>query len=450
MNTQQKGTAIFVLVVSLVILGCGPTSALGQKLATAVATAMPPAAATAAPAVEMTATPALVVTSAPAAAATQAGGPALQATPGATSAASQIIPQSGGTPAASAEMNLPAGDTFNINIGDSVSNGKPGKGAGNIETAGAHDIYLFNAQPGQTIYVQVAPEPKTSDNIRWQLVDSAGTQLFATCLQCSEPGDQTLDKGGTYAIIVGNDPSDAPATGTYGFKLWDVPPPQEFAISVGSDVAKGKPGAGAGFIESPGVKDVYTFTATAGQTVYFQVTQPNTAGTMRWKLQDDAGSSLFDTCLQCTEPGNQTLDKGGVYTIIVGNDNDASTGAYGFKLWDVPAPQQFTINIGDTVSNGKPGPGAGNIETPGAKDIYTFTATAGQKVTFHVTQLPAASENLRWQLLNNTGAKLFDSCLQCGDPPPQTLDVAGQYQLIVGNESGIATGNYGFQIANAP
>ncbi len=33
---------------------------------------------------------------------------------------------------------------------------------------------------------------------------------------------------------------------------------------------------------------------------------------------------------------------------------------------------------------------------------------------------------------------------------PQTLDKGGQYQLIVGNDTGAATGTYGFQIANAP
>jgi tRNA A-37 threonylcarbamoyl transferase component Bud32 len=400
-----------------------PTVVLAQT--TAVAAQIP------ASGLEMTATPA------------PASG---DASPG----AGQATPAPAGTVAASSDMNLPAGDQFSIAIGQAVSSGKPGKGAGNIEALGAQDVYLFNAQPGQTVYFQVTPEPKISASIQWRLVDSAGTKVFDTCLQCTEPGLQTLDKGGAYAIIVGNDASAGLATGTYGFKVWNVPPPQEFTVSVGDEVSNGKPGAGAGNIESPGVKDVYTFNATAGRTVYFQVTQPNKAGTMKWQLQDDAGAKVFDTCLQCTEPGVQTLDKGGVYTLIVGNDTDPATGVYGFKVWDVPAPQEFTINVGDAVSNGKPNAGAGNIESPGVKDIYTFTATPGQTVTFHIVQPPKTSEILKWQLLDGAGTKLFETCLQCGDPPAQTLDTGGQYRLIVGNDSGVATGAYGFQIVNAP
>jgi hypothetical protein len=387
----------------------------------------------------------------------QTEGSGLHATPaeastgsGVSSTNSTATPEPAGPVSANADMNLPAGaDQFTLGIGDAVSNGKPGKGAGNIETAGGHDVYLFNAQPGQTVFIEVTPEPKISASIQWQMVDSAGNKVFNSCLQCSQPGVQTLDKGGAYAIIVGNDPSAGPATGTYGFKIWDVPQPQQFTVNVGDAVSNGKPGAGAGNIESPGVKDVYTFNATAGQMVYFQVTQPNKNGTMRWQLQDDSGNKVFDSCLQCGDPGDQTLDKGGTYTLIVGNDTDPAVGTYSFKLWDVPPPQEFNINVGDEVANGKPGAGAGNIESPGAKDIYTFTATPGQKVSFHITQ-PNKTDTMKWQLLDSAGAKLFDSCLQCGDPQPQTLDQGGQYKVIVGNDTGPATGTYGFQITNAP
>ena len=37
-----------------------------------------------------------------------------------------------------------------------------------------------------------------------------------------------------------------------------------------------------------------------------------------------------------------------------------------------PPPDQFAIAINDSVGQDIPGVGAGNIETPGAKDIYTF------------------------------------------------------------------------------
>jgi len=45
-----------------------------------------------------------------------------------------------------------------------------------------------------------------------------------------------------------------------------------------------------------------------------------------------------------------------------------------YHLSFAPAPQQFAISFGDTISNGVPAPGAGNLEVPGAVDIYTFDA----------------------------------------------------------------------------
>jgi tRNA A-37 threonylcarbamoyl transferase component Bud32 len=444
--SQKRGTSavLMIAIVGVVLcLGAVAVVALGGYLFSQLK-ASPAAQRTAV--VEKTPVP-VEMTAIPPAAQTESAG--AQATPAPISDGSQATPEPAGTVVASSEMNLPAGDQFTLAIGQAVSNGKPGPGAGNIEKAGAQDIYLFAAKPGQTVYIQVTPEPKISASISWKLVDSAGAKVFETCLQCTEPGVQTLDRGGTYALIVGNDASAAPATGTYGFKLWDVPAPQPFTINVGDAVSSGKPGAGAGNIESPGAKDVYTLNAKAGQTVYFQVTQPNKDGTLQWQLLDDAGSKVFETCLQCTEPGDQALDKGGTYTLIVGNDSGAATGTYGFKLWDVPAPQPFTINVGDAVSSGKPGVGAGNIESPGVKDIYTFSAKAGQTVYFQVTQ-PNKGDTLRWQLQDDAGSKVFDTCLQCTEPGDQTLDKGGVYTLIVGNDSGAETGTYGFKLWDVP
>ena len=42
-------------------------------------------------------------------------------------------------------------------------------------------------------------------------------ELFNQCLGCSEPGVQTLTKGGTYILTVGN--LRNPATGDYAFEL---------------------------------------------------------------------------------------------------------------------------------------------------------------------------------------------------------------------------------------
>src|SRR5207253_1027417 len=125
--------------------------------------------------------------------------------------------------------------------------------------------------------------------------------------------------------------------------------PDRFAIGVGETVTNGFPGVGAGNIESPGAQDIYTFTVAAGQAVYFD-SQAWEDYTLEWRLLDPAGAQVFVRCLGCGSPGVLILTNAGPYTIIVGS-RSAATGTYQFKLWNVAAPQQFSIAVGDTVSN---------------------------------------------------------------------------------------------------
>ncbi|MEZ4731122.1 MAG: Ig-like domain-containing protein [Caldilineaceae bacterium] len=285
-----------------------------------------------------------------------------------------------------------------------------------LNTPGEEDIYHFTATPGQQIYFDV----QQAMNAGWQATDTTGTVLFDTCLGCGDPGVKTLTVGGTYTITVGD--AGNQNTGAYQFQIWDVPAAQIFTVNVGDTVSNGAPGAGAGNIETPGVKDIYHFTATPGQQIYFDVQQAIDAG---WQATDAAGAVLFDTCLGCGDPGVKTLTLGGTYTITVGNDRGDGTGSYQFQIWNVPAAQIFTINVGDIIADGSPGAGAGNIETPGVKDIYHFTAVAGQQIYFDVQQ----AINAGWQATDAAGAVLFDTCLGCGDPGIKPLPSAGLIPL---------------------
>jgi tRNA A-37 threonylcarbamoyl transferase component Bud32 len=352
--------------------------------------------------------------------------------------------QSGEAPAASSVDEL-QGDRFDIAIGDEIAKDSPGQGAGFIENPGAKDIYDFTADDGQTVYFQIKQLPETNDLINWRLVDEIGNDLFNSCLQCGDPGDMTFDQAGTYTIIIGDD-GDA-GSGVYGIQLWEVPEADEFTIEIGDEISQDSPEGGAGFIETPGVKDKYTFSAEPGQTVYFQVQQlPQSSELIDWYLVDEYGTDIFYTCLQCGDPGVKTLEQGGMYFLVVGNDNNPATGSYGIKLWDVPPSDAFEIDIGDLIQEDDPGPGAGSIESPGAKDEYTFTAEAGETVYFHIVQPPQTSELITWRLIDDTGNEIFNTCLQCGDPGEFTLDLGGTYTILVGNDTGAAVGTYQIKI----
>ncbi len=338
--------------------------------------------------------------------------------------------------------NVPSPQSFGIQIGATVANGVPAAGAGNIETPGVKDIYTFSASAGQTLYFDIQAISGVS-NINWECRDPNGLLVFQTCLGCGEPGIKTLPTSGTYTLTVGSSTRDS--VGTYQFKLWHVPADQTFGISINQTVSNGVPAAGAGNIETPGVKDLYTFTTTSSRTVYFDIQSVSGVASINWSCADPNGLSLFNTCLGCGEPGVKTLATPGTYTLKVGSNSEDLVGTYKFKVWNVPAPQSFAIAIGSTVANGVPKAGAGNIESPGAKDIYTFTAAAGASVYFD-SQSTSGVSLTTWKCTDANGTQIFSSCLGCGDPGAKTLTLGGTYTITVGDTTRDSVGTYQFQI----
>jgi hypothetical protein len=142
------------------------------------------------------------------------------------------------------------------------------------------------------------------------------------------------------------------------------------------------PGAGASVIETPS-EDVYSFNATPRQSVYFRVWEHSTGlSYIKWKLIDDNGMELFDTCLGCSEPGAQVLVRGGTYTLTVGNQKYPSTGTYRLQLSNIPPPDRFTIKIGDkTPGFPVPAPALSKLR---ALRTFIVHAAPGQKVYFHI------------------------------------------------------------------
>jgi eukaryotic-like serine/threonine-protein kinase len=359
--------------------------------------------------------------------------------------------QPGGSPEPSPEpfaaraKSTASDGAFSIKIGDKIADGVPGAGAGIIETPYGQDVYVFNAASRQRVYCRVLGRSTGMDYINWKLTDADGTAVFDACLGCSEPGVRTLTKGGTYTLTVGNDKN--PATGTYQIQLIDVPPPSQFSIKIGDQIKEDVPGPGAGIIESPGAQDIYTFEARPRQKVYFRSWE-HSAGMsyIKWQLTDSAGMQVFDTCLGCGEPGVQTLSKGGTYRLAVGHESNPATGTYRLQLYDVPLSKQFSIKIGDRIRPDIPGAGAGTIESPGTEDVYVFSATPGQKVSFRITERSKGMDYINWRLVDDNGMELFNSCLACGERGVHTLSKGGTYTLTIGNTRHPATGDYGFEI----
>ena len=224
--------------------------------------------------------------------------------------------------------SVPDPQSFTYSLGTTVSDGQPAAGAGNIEMPGAIDRYSFTATAGQRVFVDRLTGPCT---VNWRLEGPGGPAFPSRRLCDPDPGQLVLGAG-TYTITV-DTPTTSDATGTYSFRITNVPGPQSFTYEVGTTVSDGQPAAGAGNIEMPGAVDRYSFTATAGQRVLID----RLAGpcVLNWRLEGPGGSGFAARRMCDADPGQFTLSAG-TYTITVDTPTTSdATGTYSFRITNV-------------------------------------------------------------------------------------------------------------------
>ena len=204
----------------------------------------------------------------------------------------------------------------------------------------------------------------------------------------------------------------------------------------------------SGAIRNPGQENRYRFSARGGERLYFDALGACAGEGLDWKLEQEGGSSpvfdeLYSSGGNCYDHGPVTLGGGGAYVLTV----------YSFKVWRAPV-QTFAVRVGATVSPGVPRSGAGEIESPGASDVYRFAAPASGRVLLHAIKLGeacGAGESLNWTLTREGGDQpvmneLFYST-SCYDAGPLTLVPGATYELTVsGGPDGGSFGRYSFRI----
>jgi RHS repeat-associated protein len=131
----------------------------------------------------------------------------------------------------------------------------------------------------------------------------------------------------------------------------------------------------------------WTFTANAGDeifTVFSSMTGAAFFNTVSTTLFAPSGAVVYsksDFRYFLLTSGPHVLTETGTYTLLM---NSNANIAFSFTLHGVPAPDITTnINFQQIYT--------GNIESPGAKDQYTFFGTAGSEVFFDATALSGSS-----------------------------------------------------------
>jgi hypothetical protein len=314
---------------------------------------------------------------------------------------------------------VPDPQTFDYTVGDTVADGVPASGAGNLETSASVDRYLFTVPDGGQTLVYAGLDR----NSEW----------LQPTLTNTETGDvvNTLRHAWTYDLAPGNYRldfrNDFPQK--YTFSLFEPPQPQEFEYTLGDTVSDGVPAAGAGNLETVASVDRYNFTIPAGGTTV--------AFDREWwipaKLTDAVTGEVISNDLR---QGDQHALDAGAYQLELG---PRSATTYTFALVEVPAMQTFDYVIGDLVSDGVPAPGAGNLETVASIDRYRFTVPAGGTKVAYATDTTI----LHPTLTNTDTGQVVDAGLSQGEE--ETL-VAGTYRLDVGPDEYVDT--YEFMLIN--
>jgi hypothetical protein len=282
---------------------------------------------------------------------------------------------------------VPAPETFAYTIGTIVSKDSPLPGEGNIELPGGEDDYTFSGTAGQKLFYDNLPGgPAQNCNFHRTLMSPANTIVpGADGFVCSDVGPITLPSTGTYKLRIYPN-TNADDTGTYSFKIVVVPAAQSFAYTVGTTVSKDSPLPGEGNIETPQAEDDYTFSGTAGQKLFYDYLNggPSPNCNFHRTLMSPSNTIVPGADgFVCSDVGTITLPSSGTYTLrIYPSVNAEDVGTYSFRIVTVPAAQSFAYTIGTTVSKDSPQVGEGFIESPQAEDDYTFSGTAGQKISY--------------------------------------------------------------------
>lgn len=348
--------------------------------------------------------------------------------------------------------------TFPIQLGNVISDGVPGAGAGRMDTYTETDYYTFTGTNGQNIFIEeISAASSFAGWLRWELKSPGNVTVFSSYLDNNNDlGRRTLAENGTYTLRVWVGAANPTYVGAYSFRLRTIPADPTFAIQVGDTITNSVPAAGAGNIEVPGAWDYYTFTATNGQLAFFESLSAASTfqGYLYCELKSPASNTVFSGYLTSGNHfGRKLLPETGTYRLRVfaQSKEPGHTGNYSLRIRSIPADQFFAIQPGDTVTNGMPASGAGNIEVAGAQDFYTFNATAGQSLSFEALGSSATFAGwLQWEVKTPGGATVFANYFTDGGR--KTMPETGTYtiRLWVGANNPGFVGTYGFRIYTLP
>ena len=273
---------------------------------------------------------------------------------------------------------------------------------GNIETSGDIDFFSFSADPGVTYTIETNLL-SIDDTVLW-LYGSNGSSIeenddygsgYASRIQW------TPQSSGTYYATVGGYDDN---TGTYRLSISaeaaPPPPSDDHGNSRSDATAINTDASVAGNIETSGDVDFFSFIADSGVTYTIETNLLSIDDTVLW-LYGSSGSSIEENDDYGSGYASRiqwTPQSSGTYYATVGGYDD-NTGTYRLSISAEAAPPPPSDDHGNSRSDATAintdASVAGNIETSGDVDFFSFIADSGVTYTME-TNLLSIDDTVLW------------------------------------------------------
>lgn len=287
---------------------------------------------------------------------------------------------------------------------------------GILSEPGQQASYTFTGTSGQRLFYDALDGD--FDGIAVRLLGPSGAVIHLNQNADSDSAQFTLIESGGYTLVIDG---NGATTGDFGFRLDDLgtQPPLVLDSVIGKTL-------------NPGFSiDWYKFTAVGGEHLYFDGLGPNLGG--NWNLYGPNGVSIGSAGIGADF--EVTLTQPGVHLLaIIGTSPNPVP--YSIQVL-TPTDPIKTLTFNTAAS--------GVLAGPGDQALYTFTATAGQRLFYDA--LEGDFDSIGVRLLHPSGTSVFLNQNADSDGGPYTIVDSGIYTLVI-DGNGPTTGDFSFRLLN--
>ena len=230
--------------------------------------------------------------------------------------------------------------------------------ADSLDPGRESDLYQFTGTAGQPLIFK----PLEGNSTTQLSLVGPGNQFVLNRVSLSTANlEAILPENGNYLLVLSNN-SDNPLD--YNFEVAS-PEMISTALTFGETIAEA--------IAEIGEEDIYTFSGTQGQQIYFDGLGADSFSILAKLIAPD-GTNLFNRFGQSLSNNVEpfTLTETGTYQVMIDGRNQV-TGNYSFRILDLTSASTLALDAPIT-----------NTLTPGRKsDLYQFTGTAGTQLLFN-------------------------------------------------------------------